>query len=167
MAKPLVSDELWRRLQPLLPKRLGTRHIQHAGRKPTPYRRIVAGILFVLRTGVPWRALPATSDFPCGNTCRRWLLRWQRAGVWDKLLRGILEELHQEGRIDWTRAAVDSAAVRAPGGCAGTAPVVAHHTSQSQRHHATDSFDRGHSSTARPSGPSQKTSPTSAGRPGI
>ena len=135
MAKPLVPDELWQRLEPLLPRRLINRHIRYAGRKPTPYRRIVAGILFVLKTGVPWRALPATSEFPCGNTCRRWLLRWQRAGVWDKFLKGLLEELQQQGRIDWSKAAVDSAAVRAPGGGAKTGPSPVDRRKLGTKHH--------------------------------
>src|SRR5438876_505253 len=71
MASPVLPDDLWKRLEPWIPKPKERRHVQFAGRKPTEPRRILAGILFVLRTGIPWRWLPATSDFPCGQTCRR------------------------------------------------------------------------------------------------
>jgi transposase len=135
MVRSLVPENLWRRLQPLLPKRLPNRHVQHAGRKPTPYRRILAGILFVLKTGVPWRALPPTRDFPCGNTCRRWLLKWDRAGVWERLLQGILEELQRAGKIHWDRAVVDSAAVRAPGGGPKTGPSPVDRRKLGTKHH--------------------------------
>lgn len=114
---PLVSDELWRRVEPLLPKpRRTNRHVQYAGRRPTPQRKILAGIIFVLKTGVPWRALPATAMFPSGHTCRRKLLQWHRAGVWQQLFEEILAELNHQGRVYWKRAVVDSASVRSPGG---------------------------------------------------
>jgi transposase len=91
MPKPLVSDTLWRRIEPLLPRpRRRNRHVQHAGRKRTDPRKVLNGIVFVLKTGVPWKHLPATRDFPCGETCRLWLLRWHRAGVWKKLSRLLL-----------------------------------------------------------------------------
>jgi len=135
MTQQLVSDQLWKRLQPLLPKSLETRHIQYAGRKPTSPRKVVAGIVFVLRTGVPWRALPATSDFPCGNTCRRWLLKWHREGVWLRLRQVILEELQRKGKIRWKRAAADSASVRAPGGGPKTGPNPVDRRKLGTKHH--------------------------------
>ena len=54
MATTILPDELWKRLEPLLPKPKENRHVQFAGRKPTDLRKIVTGILFVLRTGIPW-----------------------------------------------------------------------------------------------------------------
>src|SRR5262249_53654537 len=54
MAKPILPDDLWRRLEPFIPKPRENRHVRYAGRKPTEPRRILTGILFVLRTGVPW-----------------------------------------------------------------------------------------------------------------
>lgn len=135
MVRSLVSENLWQRVQPLLTRRLPNRHVQHAGRKPTPERKVLAGILFVLKTGVPWRALPATREFPCGNTCRRWLLKWHRAGVWEKLLRVMLEELQRAGKIHWERAAVDSAAVRAPGGGPKTGPSPVDRRKLGTQHH--------------------------------
>jgi transposase len=117
MPEPLVSDALWEKVEPLLPKpRRKNRHVQHAGRKRSDPRRVLNGIVFVLRTGVPWKHLPSTHDFPCGETCRQWLLRWHRSGVWKKLSRQLLAELHSQGLLRWGRAVIDSASVRAPGG---------------------------------------------------
>ena len=73
MASPILPDDLWKRLEPFIPKPKENRHVRFAGRKPTEPRQVLTGILFVLRTGIPWRWLPATSDFPSGQTCRRHL----------------------------------------------------------------------------------------------
>ncbi len=60
-----MFEELWQRIAPLLPKpKVKQRHRQYAGRKPSPARKVLAGIIFVLRTGVPWQYLPATSQWP-------------------------------------------------------------------------------------------------------
>lgn len=116
MPEPLVPDALWERIEPLLPKpRRKNRHVQHAGRKRTEPRKVVNGIVFVLRTGVPWRALPATSDVPSGYTCRLWLKRWHRVGVWKRLRELLLAELRAKGRLRFTHAVVDSVSQCAPG----------------------------------------------------
>src|SRR5882724_6384574 len=122
MAKDIMLESLWQRLEPLLPKQRRNRHVQFAGRKPVEGRRVLAGILFVLRTGVPWRLLPATSDFPSGFTCWRRLRSWHRRGIWRRLLGDLLAELHRSHQIDWTRAIVDSASLRAPAGGHKTGP---------------------------------------------
>ena len=135
MAKIPLSDELWQRLQPLLPKRRRNRHVQYAGRKPAEDRRVLNGILFVLRTGVPWRALPATSDFPSGVTCWRRLRRWHKAGVWQRLFEALLVELQKAHQIDWYRALVDSASLRAPGGGKKTGPNPTDRRKLGSKHH--------------------------------
>src|SRR5437588_8205849 len=101
MGRDTLVEQLWRRLKPLLPKKRGNRHVQFAGRKPAHARRVLAGILFVLRTGIPWRLLPATSDFPSGFTCWRRLRKWHRRGVWRRLFENLLAELHCRHGIDW------------------------------------------------------------------
>jgi len=113
MAKALVSDELWAVIAPLLPPE---RPKPKGGRPRVPDRQALAGILFVLRTGCPWEALPR--ELGCGSpmTCWRRLRDWQRAGVWDRLHRVLLERLERAHRIDWERAALDSASVPAKGG---------------------------------------------------
>lgn len=71
MTDSILSDQLWQRIGPLLPKPKKSRHVRHAGRKPADARKVMTGILFVLKTGVPWKHLPATSDFPPGHIWSR------------------------------------------------------------------------------------------------
>src|SRR4051812_19294903 len=123
MPATLLPDDLWAHLEPLLPKpRRKNRHVQYAGRKPSELRQVVNGILFVLRTGIPWEYLPATTDFPSGYTCRRRLRQWHRAGIWQRFFEALLAELQKEHKIDWYRALVDSSSLRAPGGGQKTGP---------------------------------------------
>jgi transposase len=108
----LIDDDLWVHIEPLLPKRR-PRQRQYAGRKPIPDRAVLTGILFVLRSGLPWNMLPREMGCGSGTTCWRRLVRWQRAGVWKRLHHVLLVELRRRGRIDLARAVVDSASLRA------------------------------------------------------
>lgn len=113
----LVSDDLWAILEPLLPPVAAK---PKGGRPRVADRVALAGILFVLRTGIQWQELP--SELGCsGKTCWRRLCDWQEAGVWAALHRALLERLHVAGQLDWRRAALDSAAVPAKKGCCGAA----------------------------------------------
>lgn len=80
MARPIVSDELWEIVEPLIPK--VERRRRHPGRRRIPDRRVLTGILFVLRTGIPWRDLPREMGCGSGVTCWRRLAEWQEQGVW-------------------------------------------------------------------------------------
>ena len=108
----LVDDDLWARIEPLLPTRRA-RNRQYAGRAPIPDRQVLTGILFVLRSGLPWNMLPKEMGCGCGSTCWRRLVRWQRAGVWKRLHAALLTELRRRGELDLARAIVDSASLRA------------------------------------------------------
>jgi transposase len=108
----LIDDDLWAHIEPLLPRRR-SRQRQYAGRKPIPDRAVLTGILFVLRSGLPWNMLPREMGCGSGTTCWRRLVRWQRAGVWKRLHQVLLVELRRRGRIDLARAVVDSASLRA------------------------------------------------------
>jgi transposase len=113
MAKPLLDDELWSIIEPLLPVKSRRKH--HPGRKPRDPRVCLEGILFVLHTGIPWEYLPA--QFGCsGMTCWRRLRDWQAAGVWQRLHELLLARLNAAGLIDWSRAVIDSSNIRAVGG---------------------------------------------------
>ena len=114
MARPLVSDELWAIVEPLIPK--VARRFKHPGRKRIPDRQVLTGILFVLQTGIPWEYLPQEMGCGSGMTCWRRLREWQDAGVWQQLHEALLAELHCADLIDWSRAAIDSSHVRAVGG---------------------------------------------------
>src|SRR5258708_1430199 len=115
MAQPIVSDALWDRLELLLPP-LKPRRFRYPGRKPLARRKVVTGIVFVLKTGIPWEALPAELGYGCGMTCLNYLKELQAAGVWEDLHYLLLDELQGAGKIDWSRAAADSTHARAWGG---------------------------------------------------
>src|SRR5947207_6511404 len=115
MAQPLVSEALWDCLEPLLPP-LKPRRFRYPGRKPLDRRKVITGIIFVLKTGIPWEALPAELGYGCGMTCLNYLKELQAAGVWDNLHDLLLDELQGANKIDWSRAAADSTPARALGG---------------------------------------------------
>jgi transposase len=110
----VVSDELWGRIEPLLPKR--ERRLRCPGRKRLPDRQALQGILFVLYTGIAWRHLPLELGFGSGSTCYRRLDEWQRAGVWQRLHALLLSELRAAGELEWSRAVADSSHVQAKKG---------------------------------------------------
>ncbi|MBK8915356.1 MAG: transposase [Phycisphaerales bacterium] len=69
---------------------------------------MLAGILFVLKTGIPWEYLPQEMGCGSGMTCWRRLRDWQRAGVWGKLHRRLLDRLRGADQLDLSRAVVDN-----------------------------------------------------------
>jgi transposase len=73
------------------------------------------GILFVLKTGIPWQMVPKEMGCGSGMNCWRRLKEWHEAGVWRRLHRVLLDRLGKADRIDWSRASLDSASVPAPG----------------------------------------------------
>jgi Transposase and inactivated derivatives len=112
MAKPLVDDELWAVMEPLLPAPK-PRRFRYPGRQPIDNRRALTGILLVLKTGIPWEDLPQERGCGSGMTCWRRLREWQTAGVWQRLHEVLLAKLQAAGQIGWSRAVVDSSCVRA------------------------------------------------------
>jgi transposase len=134
MAKPLVSDALWERLGPLLPPPK-PRRFRFPGRKPLDYRKALTGIIFVLKTGIPWEALPREMGCGCGMTCLNYLKAWQRAGVWDNLHQVLLQELEDADRIDWSRGAVDASFARALGGGEDSGPNPTERGKPGSKHH--------------------------------
>jgi transposase len=111
----LVSEQLWQAIQPLLP----TPPPRYGGLPRLDDRACLAGIVYQLRTGIPWRLLP-TRELGCGSpvTCWRRLRDWQRAGVWQRLHKLLLDEFGRDGRLDWSRASLDSLSVGAKRGAA-------------------------------------------------
>jgi transposase len=110
MAKTLVPDELWEIVEPLLPKEPPK---PKGGRPRVPDRAALSGILFVLKTGIPWEYLPREMGCGSGMTCWRRLRDWNRAEVWHRLHTALLDRLGQADRIDWSRASLDSGSLRA------------------------------------------------------
>lgn len=110
MAKPLLPDELWERIEPLLPPEPSK---PKGGRPRVPDRAALTGILYVLKTGTPWEYLPVELGCGSGMTCWRRLRDWQSLGVWKKIWRVLLDELGEADAIDWSTSAIDSCSVRA------------------------------------------------------
>lgn len=116
MAKPIIDDELWKLIEPLLPERSAPRRPDRPGRPPVSDRQALCGILFVLRSGIPWEMLPREMGCGSGMTCWRRLRDWQAAGVWDQLHQLLLSKLRAADAIDFSRVIVDSSSIRAIGG---------------------------------------------------
>ena len=119
MAAPLVPDRIWAIVEPLLPPEPPK---PKGGRPRVPARQVLGGILFVLRSGIPWQMLPREMGSGSGMTCWRRLRDWQAAGVWGRLHHELLNRLYDAGQIDWSRASVDSSSIAAPYGGDHTGP---------------------------------------------
>ena len=121
MAKLLVPDALWAKVEPLLPpvREAGTR-----GHPPVPNRACLTGILFVLKTGIAWEDLPAEMNCGCGMTCWRRLRDWNAAGVWQRLHELLLAELRAAGQLEMAAMVADASYVRAFLGARTPAPAL-------------------------------------------
>jgi transposase len=116
MARGDLTDAEWARLAPLLPP-------EHSGKPGRPYedhRRVINGILWVLRTGAPWRDLP--ERYGSWHTCHDRLGRWQRGGRWQRILQQLQGRADAGGELDWEVGFVDSSIVRAHQHAAGARP---------------------------------------------
>ena len=124
MQTPLVPDDLWEAVAPLLP---AAPPKPQGGRPRVPDRAALGGILFVLHTGIGWERLPAELGCGSGMTCWRRLRDWQVAGVWERLHRALLDRLGEADKIDWARASLDSASLPAKRGASsrGRTPPTA------------------------------------------
>jgi transposase len=124
MPSPLIPDSLWSIVAPLLPPAAPK---PKGGRPPVADRAALTGILFVLRSGIPWEMLPAEMGCGSGVTCWRRLRDWQNGGVWDRLHRELLRRLRNAERIDWSRACIDGSVIAAKKGAprpARTRPIA-------------------------------------------
>ncbi len=118
----VVTDELWSRIEPLLP--VTQRRQRYPGRKrKISDRQAFCGILFVLHTGIAWEHLPKELGFGSGMTCWRRLHDWQQAGTWNKLHEALLAELNKEGLINMTYAVADGSHIQAKKGAKRPAPA--------------------------------------------
>lgn len=111
MPKPLISDELWVFIEPLLPPEPPPS--PKGGRPRVSNRAALTGIVFVLKSGIPWEMLPPELGCGSGMTCWRRLRDWQQADVWARVHQALLERLQQADQLDWSRASLDASSVRA------------------------------------------------------
>lgn len=111
-----MSDAQWAVLQPLLPSEPEKRG---KGMPHADWRQVVNTILYVLITGCRWCDVPQGPQWAPRSTAHRWLGCWQREGVWQRVLNGILATAELAGRIDWVQASVDGSFSPGEGGRGG------------------------------------------------
>ena len=106
----LVPDRLWAIVEPLLPPPPPPRSPYGGRHRTIGDRNCFAAIVYMARTSTPWRLLPA-QELGCGSPATAWrrLAEWAKAGVFEQLHLEVLDRLGEQGRLDWTRASVDSA----------------------------------------------------------
>jgi transposase len=109
----LVPDELWALVEPLIPK--FTPRPQGGGTAPLDARAVFTAIVYVLTSGCSWRDLPPSFGVPF-QTAHRRFDQWTKARLWRRLHHAVLDELGSQGLLDWSRAIVDGACVRAKKG---------------------------------------------------
>ncbi len=113
-----IPDDLWVELQPLLPPE---KPPKTPGRPVVPFRPVMDGILYVLRTGCQWKALPR--EYGSGSTCHRRFQAWVQAGVFERLWAKLLTRYDERRGIQWRWQSLDSAMVKAPLGGRKQAPI--------------------------------------------
>ncbi|MGY1877424.1 IS5 family transposase [Nocardia gipuzkoensis] len=119
LSQRLVPDGLWALVEPLLPR--FEARAQGGGTAPFDERVVFTAVVFVLISGCAWRMLPPSFGVTIATAHRRFTA-WTEAGVWRRLHRAVLDELGSEGLIDWSRAVVDAASIRAKKGAPLTGP---------------------------------------------
>jgi transposase len=112
-----LSNEQWERLYPFLPSQK-----PHTGRPALDHRTVLNGILWVLRTGAPWRDLP--ERYGKWTTVYSRFQRWRKAGVWDRILKDVQALVDYDGNVDWEIHFVDSTIVRAHQHAAGAKKAI-------------------------------------------
>ena len=136
MAKPLLSDELWGLIEPVLPRWSPS---PKGGQPRLDDRKALTGILFrTSKTGIPREDLPCEiGGCGCGMTCWRVRLRdWQADGTWlMKVHKILLDRLRGAGKIDWSKALIDSSFVRAAYGGGATGPSPVDRAKPGSKHH--------------------------------
>ena len=118
MRRHQLTDEQWDAIEPLIPRK-----VARTGRPPEDPREMLDGILWVLRTGAPWRDLP--ERFGPWQTVYDYFSAWRKGGVFDRVLEALQIRLDRDGRIDWDLWCVDGSSVRAARCAAGAAKKVA------------------------------------------
>ena len=110
-----LTDEQWEVIQPLIPR--PPKRSDGRGRPRRDDREVLNGILWILRTGAPWKDLP--KRYPPYQTCHRRFQEWVRAGVLERILQALAEDLRERGRLDLEECFIDGTFVPAKKGGQG------------------------------------------------
>ena len=116
MKRHELTSEQWSLIEPLLPPAART------GRPPKDRRLMLNGILWILRTGAPWRDLP--ERFGSWRTVYGYFQQWRADGTFDRILEALQIRLDREGKIDWDLWCIDGSNVRAARASAGASKKV-------------------------------------------
>jgi transposase len=113
-----ISDEFWAKVEPLIPSKRRVRRRKYlrdpgGGRKPIPPRTVFAAIVYVLRTGIQWKAL-SKKEFGSPSAIHRYFLEWQKAGFFEKLWKVGLAEYDDMEGIAWQWQSIDGGMNKAP-----------------------------------------------------
>ena len=107
-----LTDEQWARLQPLLPPQK-----QRIGRPAKDHRTIVNGMIWIDKTGAPWRDIP--ERYGPWQTVATRFYRWTKQGIWAKIMAEVQKDADANGEIEWEIHFVDSSVIRAHQHAAG------------------------------------------------
>lgn len=104
-----ISDDLWDEIKLILPSEKLDKTV---GRPVVPFRKVLDGILYVLRTGCQWKMLP--EEYGSGSTCHRRFQEWTVSNVFQKLWVRLLEVYDDLRGISWIWQSLDSVSIKAP-----------------------------------------------------
>jgi transposase len=104
-----IPDKLWDEIVSVLPKEKPDNAI---GRPIVPYRKVMDGILYILRTGCQWKMLP--SEYGSGSTCHRRFQEWVQSDIFRKIWIRLLQSYDNKQGIKWTWQSLDSISIKSP-----------------------------------------------------
>jgi transposase len=104
-----IPDELWDEFKKILPREKPPKTV---GRPIVLYRKVLDGILYVLRTGCQWKMLP--KEYGSGSTCHRRFQEWNKLDIFNKMWIKLLKVYDKEVGINWTWQSIDSISIKSP-----------------------------------------------------
>ena len=104
-----IPDKLWDEIKSILPKE---KPLKTVGRPIVPYRKVIDGILYVLRTGCQWKMLP--KEYGSGSTCHRRFQEWNSLNIFKKIWIKLLKTYDDLFGINWTWQSIDSISIKSP-----------------------------------------------------